>query len=39
MTLEEKVEQITGGESRQLSIIDPTRTFTEETAPANVVAL
>jgi hypothetical protein len=39
MKLEEKVEQITGGESRQLSIIDPTRTFTEETAPANVVAL
>ena len=32
MTLEEKVEQITGGESRQFSIIDPTGTFTEETA-------
>jgi len=32
MTLEEKVEQIAGGESRQFSVVDPTGTFTDETA-------
>jgi len=32
MTLEEKVEQIAGNESSQFSIIDPTGTFTDETA-------
>ncbi|HEV2698384.1 MAG TPA: glycoside hydrolase family 3 protein, partial [Terriglobales bacterium] len=32
MTLEEKVEQIAGGESKKFSVIDPTGTFTDETA-------
>jgi len=32
MTLEEKVEQIAGGESKQFSVIDPTGTYTDETA-------
>ena len=32
MTLEEKVEQLAGGESKKFSIIDPTGTFTDETA-------
>jgi beta-glucosidase len=32
MTLEEKVYQLTGGWDRQVSVIDPTGTFTDETA-------
>ena len=32
MTLEEKVEQLAGGWERQLHVIDPTGTFTDETA-------
>lgn len=32
MTLEEKVEQIAGGGEPQVSVIDPTGTFTDETA-------
>jgi hypothetical protein len=32
MTLEEKVEEIAGSESSQFSIVDPTGTFTDETA-------
>src|SRR5258708_6312083 len=34
MTLEEKVGQLTGGGEAQVSIIDPTGTFTDETARA-----
>ncbi len=34
MTLEEKVEQICGGGQRKVSVIDPTGTFTDETARA-----
>ena len=32
MTLEEKVDQITGGRERQLHVIDPTGTYTDESA-------
>jgi beta-glucosidase len=32
MTLEEKVEQIAGAESKQFSVVDPTGTYTDETA-------
>src|SRR5438552_16900631 len=32
MTLEGKVEQIAGGESKQFSVVDPTGTYTDETA-------
>lgn len=32
MTLEEKVEQLAGGESSRFAVIDPTGTFTDETA-------
>ncbi len=34
MTLEEKVGQLTGGGEGQVSVIDPTGTFTDETAQA-----
>jgi beta-glucosidase len=34
MTLEEKVQQLTGGGQRQMEIIDPTGTYTTETARA-----
>jgi beta-glucosidase len=36
MTLEEKVEQICGGHNRDVEIIDPTGTFTAETARATL---
>src|SRR5216684_2051601 len=34
MTLEEKIGQLTGGGEGQVSVIDPTGTFTDETARA-----
>jgi len=36
MTLEEKVEQICGGRERNISVIDPTGTFTDESARATL---
>jgi len=36
MTLEEKVGQLTGGGEGQTSVIDPTGTFTDETARATL---